>query len=430
MLTRNVSEQVNFPAFNRLQRPLIARARFQLLGCLLAPLLAWLIWNDKNSIILNVASNTLIGTALAALLGFFLFRKISRQPGGQMIGYIIPIFAVSFMLVFSIFLMLRLDYSRIQFFSGFVISLLWFGSVFVFARRAEPSILAIIPVGDSVSLMELPNVHWQVLPDPPVMPLQVNGIVADLRADHPPHWQRFITDCVVAGTPVFHVKQVRELLTGRIEISHLSENTLGSLNPDDSYLKFKRAVDSLTALLFLIAGAVPLLLIAIAIKIDSPGSAIFKQERVGRHGRVFTMYKFRTMTSLQNGMDPREASRTRQDDSRITRFGRILRRTRFDELPQAFNVLTGEMSWIGPRPEAVPLARWYESELPFYGYRHIVSPGITGWAQVNQGHVTSVEHVSTKLNYDFYYIKNFSLWLDLFILMKTVRVILSGFGSK
>jgi len=121
---------------------------------------------------------------------------------------------------------------------------------------------------------------------------------------------------------------------------------------------------------------------------------------------------------------------TRDGDDRITRVGRFLRKTRLDELPQAWNILKGEMSWIGPRPEASELANWYEDQIPFYAYRHIVRPGITGWAQVNQGHVADVDEVRAKLRFDFYYIKNLSLWLDLLIALKTIRVVLGGIGAK
>jgi len=145
------------------------------------------------------------------------------------------------------------------------------------------------------------------------------------------------------------------------------------------------------------------------------------------------MIKFRTMRErcLSGDEDAmREDAMTRSDDDRVTRIGRFLRKTRIDELPQIFNVLRGEMSFIGPRPEAQSLSQWYEAELPFYAYRHIVRPGITGWAQVNQGHVTDVADVLNKLRYDFYYIKNISLWLDVLIALKTIRVMAGGIGAK
>ena len=117
-------------------------------------------------------------------------------------------------------------------------------------------------------------------------------------------------------------------------------------------------------------------------------------------------------------------------DPRITRIGRLIRKYRIDELPQIFNILRGEMSWIGPRPEAVDLAEWYERDIPFYAYRHAVRPGITGWAQTNQGNVAEIDAATAKLHYDFYYIKHFSPSLDLLIALKTIKTILTGFGSR
>jgi len=125
-----------------------------------------------------------------------------------------------------------------------------------------------------------------------------------------------------------------------------------------------------------------------------------------------------------------ESAITNHGDERVTRVGAILRRSRLDELPQIFNILAGQMSWIGPRPEAEALSVYYTGEIPFYRYRHVVRPGITGWAQVNQGHVASVDEVHAKLMYDFYYVKYFSAWLDLLITFRTIRTMTTGFGSR
>ena len=170
-------------------------------------------------------------------------------------------------------------------------------------------------------------------------------------------------------------------------------------------------------------------LIALAIRIDSKGTMLFRQKRIGHAGKRITVYKFRTMRPVDIA-DERRAAMTSDDDERITRVGRMLRNLRLDELPQIINILKWEMSWIGPRPEAEILSKWYTSELPFYRYRHVVKPGISGWAQVNQGHVAEVEEVNRKLQYDFYYIKYFSPWLDLLILLRTIKVMLTGFGSR
>jgi lipopolysaccharide/colanic/teichoic acid biosynthesis glycosyltransferase len=173
-----------------------------------------------------------------------------------------------------------------------------------------------------------------------------------------------------------------------------------------------------------------MLLVALLIRLDSPGPILFRQQRMGYRGKPFLMFKFRTMTEGPSHPDPRLAAMTRDADNRVTKLGKVLRHYRIDELPQVVNILRGEMSWIGPRPEAVPLSLWYEAELPFYRYRHIVRPGITGWAQVKQGHVADMDEVLWKLHYDFYYIKNFSFWLDVLIIARTIRTVLSGFGAR
>jgi lipopolysaccharide/colanic/teichoic acid biosynthesis glycosyltransferase len=172
-----------------------------------------------------------------------------------------------------------------------------------------------------------------------------------------------------------------------------------------------------------------MVLIAIAIRCDSRGPALFRQKRVGHAGRPITIYKFRTMRPV-DVEDERSAAMTQDGDERITRVGRLLRTLRIDELPQIFNILKWEMSWIGPRPEAEVLSVWYTSEIPFYRYRHVVKPGISGWAQVNQGHVAEVDEVHRKLQYDFYYIKYFSPWLDILILFRTIKTMLTGWGAR
>ncbi|MGT2516893.1 sugar transferase (plasmid) [Sphingomonas panni] len=174
-----------------------------------------------------------------------------------------------------------------------------------------------------------------------------------------------------------------------------------------------------------------LLVVALLIKLDSRGPILFRQERMGYRGRPFRIFKFRTMrVQVDIPEDSRTAAMTGDNDPRITKLGRFLRHSRIDELPQMLNIIAGDMSWIGPRPEAVPLSVWYEQEIPFYFYRHIVRPGITGWAQVNQGHVSDIESVSDKLGYDFYYIQNFSAWIDVLITLRTISTMLNGFGAR
>ena len=256
-----------------------------------------------------------------------------------------------------------------------------------------------------------------------------NAIVADFSAQLPDEWEAFLADAALAGRIVYQVKQLSESLTGRVELEHLSENSFGSLVPALGYFYLKGLIDFLFALV-LLPLALPLMaLVAIAIRIDNKGPILFRQQRVGHAGRPIIVYKFRTMR-LVEAEDERSAAMTKDGDDRITRLGHLLRRLRLDELPQIFNILKWQMSWIGPRPEARVLSLWYTSEIPFYRYRHVVKPGISGWAQVNQGHVAEVNEVHRKLQYDFYYIKYFSPWLDALIFFRTVKTMLTGWGAR
>ncbi|MEM4523223.1 MAG: exopolysaccharide biosynthesis polyprenyl glycosylphosphotransferase [Nitrososphaeria archaeon] len=192
------------------------------------------------------------------------------------------------------------------------------------------------------------------------------------------------------------------------------------------FLRLKRIIDVILAIVILIISFPMWIIICLGIKISSPGPVLFKQERVGHNGKIFKIIKFRTMyNSLSRG-----GYYTTDNDQRVFPFGKILRKFRIDELPQVINVIKGEMSFIGPRPEMVELARIYEQHIPFYNLRHLVKPGITGWAQVNYKYGDSVEDAKKKLEYDLFYIKNLSPLLDLHILLRTIRVVLFAIGSR
>src|SRR3954471_13388945 len=414
------------------RRSLWHRVRFQLgVGLLLAIVLPYGIRYplDQAAHDLSALNESLVGTTAALIAGYYAFRRVSHYPGVRASYHILPSFAASYGAVLAIFFFARLDYSRLHFFVSFVLSGFWYYVVYFKLQRQQRLTIAVVPFGEVRHLLDIPDIGWASLPDPADVHTPYDAIVADLRFDMPDEWERFLADRALAGTLVMHVKQMEESLTGRVSIEHLSANNLGSLLPGIVYAKVKRAWDFVLALLAFPFLVPFLLLVALLIRLDSAGPILFPQERMGYRGRTFRMFKLRTMREHE-GEDERTAAMTRDDDHRVTRVGRILRRYRIDELPQVINILKGEMSWIGPRPEAVPLSQWYEAELPFYRYRHIVRPGITGWAQVKQGHVADVGDVLWKLQYDFYYIKNFSAWLDLLIIAGTIRTVLSGFGAR
>lgn len=190
----------------------------------------------------------------------------------------------------------------------------------------------------------------------------------------------------------------------------------------------KRSFDIVVSALLLLLATPIMLLTVLAIVMESGRPVIYRQERVGQGGRNFNVLKFRSMyTDAESDGKPRWAQ---ANDDRVTRVGRIIRKTRIDELPQLFNVIKGDMSLVGPRPERPFFVRQLEQQLPFYEVRHSVKPGVTGWAQVCYEYGASVDDAGNKLRYDLYYVKNHSLFLDIVILFKTVRVVLTGHGSR
>jgi len=238
-----------------------------------------------------------------------------------------------------------------------------------------------------------------------------------------------LIDCKLRGVAVEEAGSFHEKLTGKLWVKRLSPNWWmysNGFQPSRVYLWHKRLLDIVCASLMILVTAPLLLLIAIGIKADSPGPAVFKQERIGLRGARFTLYKFRSMNQdAESKSGPAWAA---QLDDRVTRFGKLLRKFRLDEIPQAFNVLRGDMSFAGPRPERPYFVDMLQERIPYYGLRHYVKPGITGWAQVGYPYGASVEDAIEKLQYDLYYIKHMSFRQDMLVLLKTFGVVLFGRG--
>lgn len=233
------------------------------------------------------------------------------------------------------------------------------------------------------------------------------------------------------GVEVLDGLDFYERVAGRVPLENLRLSWLlfspGFLvSPGMSFLK--RAISFLLALPLLLATLPLLAVIAVLVRLDSRGPAIFRQQRVGRNGTTFTLYKFRTM--LHNADRGGEHAPALSDDQRFTRLGKWLRRSRLDELPQLVNILRGDMDLVGPRPFVPNQEQECVEKIPFYSHRWAVRPGATGWAQVNRGYCVSLEDNSEKLSYDLYYIKNMSIGLDLLILFKTLKILLLGRGGQ
>jgi sugar transferase (PEP-CTERM system associated) len=225
--------------------------------------------------------------------------------------------------------------------------------------------------------------------------------------------------------PTFYEKQ-----TGKILVTNLRPSWLifsdGFVKTETTRM-LKRVMDVALALACLVVSLPVMALVACAIKLESKGPVLFRQQRVGEKGRIFVLNKFRSMPVDSEPDGPVWAA---AGDTRATRVGRWLRRTRLDELPQCWNVLVGDMSFVGPRPERPEFVGTLQRQIPFYMGRHSVKPGITGWAQVRHHYAASVEDSMEKLQYDLYYIKNLSLLLDVVILLSTLQVVLFARGSR
>ena len=415
----------------RRQSPLMRR-RFQFVGALVvAALLPYLVRSltipgaDSDPPNLNAMFANLVAVAIA----IWVRLSIAPYPGIRSSYYIIPLATAAHAAVIVLLLMARLPYDRLALLSGFLLHVGWnYAIYFLLERRLRPRI-AIVPFGNAEKLNVIDQVSWTRVVAPRLQGLHCDALVADFSADMPREWEAFLADAALAGRIVYQHKQLSESLTGRVELTHLSENNFGSLVPMRGWFHLKSLADFVVALALLPAAIPVMALCALAIRLEDGGPVLFRQNRTGHAGKRITVYKFRTMRPV-GFEDDLHSAMTSHGDDRITRVGTYLRYYRLDELPQIFNILMFQMSWIGPRPEAEVLSAWYTTELPFYRYRHVVKPGISGWAQVNQGHVADVEQVHRKLQYDFYYIKYFSPWLDLLIVFRTVKTMLTGYGAK
>ncbi len=239
-----------------------------------------------------------------------------------------------------------------------------------------------------------------------------------------------LLECRMKGIDVVEGETFYEHLAGKIIVEKIRPSWLifhGGFAKPRHTLLFKRLIGVFFASLGLFLSLPLIVLVAILIKLDSPGPVLFVQERVGKDGKVFKLYKFRSMRTDAEKDKPKWAGK---NDPRVTRVGRIIRKLRIDEIPQMWNVLKGDMSFVGPRPERPYFVERLRQKIPFYDQRHTVQPGITGWAQICYPYGASDEDALEKLKYDLYYIKYMSTMFDLYIIFKTVKIILFGEGAR
>ncbi|MGH8912674.1 MAG: exopolysaccharide biosynthesis polyprenyl glycosylphosphotransferase [Acidimicrobiia bacterium] len=352
-------------------------------------------------------------------------------------GRLLVIVLGTFLFTATASFLLRTGYSRLYVPTALAVFAV-VGSAHRMARRSRPWTERFWVVSSEKALVdelsESPHVEILGLIDPQseadLQPLPPGcGLAVDLRAVLSQRVAQFVSSCDLAGFDVRALTSVYQEHLGRIPLVHLSEGWEIStpLLNTTPWLPGKRVIDwimaGLTMPLWLVLGTV----VGLVVRVSSPGPVIFRQRRIGRGGRPFVMYKFRTMRRDAEDLGPRFAA---EDDVRLIRGGSFLRKSRLDEIPQLWNVLRGEMSLVGPRAEQVPFVRQFRKRIPFYDLRHLVRPGITGWAQVNYGYADDAADTIEKLSYDLYYIQHMSPILDLQILWKSIWTVLTGSGAR
>jgi lipopolysaccharide/colanic/teichoic acid biosynthesis glycosyltransferase len=384
------------------------------------------IWNDVVTHPNRLAFNS--GFLIAFLLSAIACLHIIKIPLYDFFNRILTINIV----VYGI-LGLTLSVSRIQlfsrpvFFSEFLLTTILLIVFHLIRHRVFPTRLIGFPGVDSARFNIYPSLRVTPLKNETLNIETIDGVIVDFRKTLDVESSRLLTNIGQRRFPVYDSTELLENMCGRVTLEGISTTDLESIKPPRLYPLVKKNVE----LLFVLAAS-PVLLLVILIAIiisraESPGPFFFTQIRVGRQGSPFKIFKLRTMQPIsKESTETGAASR----NLRVTRVGRLLRRLRIDELPQIWHVITGDMSLIGPRPEQDELATEFQRTIPYYGLRHSVRPGISGWAQVMHGYAYTMEETKLKLEFDLFYIKNMSLWLDLVIVLKTLRTIFFGSGSK
>ena len=377
---------------------------------------------------IGATEQTILATAAAYVIVWYCGRRLDAFPRTTLqgnVGYVAPVAAIAYAAIAVLLLLLRSDYSRIQLFGSGVLTIVWMAVVAQLRSRYLIRNYAVVPSSLLTEMPEAPACHWITYEEVEAAGVRVDAMVADLGPELSEAQVSALAGAAIAGVPVLDRRYIVETLTGRTPLGGLTPNEFGALLPSRQYLVIRRGLELLLTVLVMPILLPVIAVVALLVRLDSSGPIFFLQNRVGRRGRVFRMVKFRTMYHNAGG-----PSFTTTDDKRVTRIGGVLRRFRLDEVPQLVNVLRGDMSWVGPRPEALTLDEEYVRDIPHFALRGIVRPGVTGWAQINQGYAHEADEMRHKLEYDLYYLKHCSLWLDVMIVLRTFAVLLGGTGAR
>lgn len=400
--------------------------RFALLALdwLSAALISWVVLRPTD----GLADQRLGLWLVSAVLSWWLSRK--NVPGVLTHSYaqmvLAPLYAC---LIFGVLLLV----TNTPFSAGQLLPLavLWAVALLLirlFLRRFLPPLTVGVIPGTDVGGLDHPRVEFLELTTPEDTSFTtVEALVIDLSRPAPTPWVDFYLHAHAGGLPVWDVSTLSEELNGQVTLEYLQNAHMNREHFVAPYASLKRLLDIVAVLLFSAPLLVVMGVVALVVFFDSGRPVLFWQTRVGQDGRPFQIAKFRTM---RRDSERGGAAFAQAGDMRITRVGHVLRKFRLDELPQFWNVLRGDMSIIGPRPEQLAFVEQFNSRLHLYSVRHWVKPGITGWAQVTHGYASGEDETLMKLRHDIYYIKHFSPGLDAQIVFKTLWTMATGFGAR
>jgi lipopolysaccharide/colanic/teichoic acid biosynthesis glycosyltransferase len=390
-------------------------------GWLVISAASFVAWGHAAFWLLRAAGPLVLVTAAAYAGSWIVFRRLVQFPKASYAGMSLLVSAGAFTCALGLLAAIRSYYSlRFLLTAAATTALvLWVSSLSDVSRRFRALVIPGGRASEAARVLGISESDFQGGNQPPPW------VLVDLAAPISEVLRIQMAEAAMRGARIVHAGAVLERVAGKISQSEARVAEVFAQRA--GYEGLKRVIDVVLVLLSLPL-TVPLAgLVAAAVWLDSPGPVIFVQERVGKNGRLFRMLKFRSMSICSRKSGPAFAA---AEQARITRVGKFIRKFRLDELPQFLNVLRGEMSLIGPRPEQPGFVREFEASIPYYQLRHLVRPGISGWAQVSQGYASNADETREKLRHDLFYISHYSLWMDLIVVIRTIRTVITGFGAR
>ncbi len=368
----------------------------------------------------------LIFVFISFLVTLYITKEVFRFPKLNKQLTLAFIILIAYIILLTVFAAFRVYYSRSFILICFLVNYLIAYWLLIFPyKKVIPKFILLCPE-NSIREQELRDHGIDFISDLSNNGSDYDGIIIKDFSVISPEISELITRQVFRGTPLFSFAEIYSSITGKIPLESFKPELLRASGITAAYRLLKRLLEKTICFICFIPAFIIGLMISLLIILDSGFPIFFIQDRVGYKGKTFRLIKFRTMVKNAELNGPAFAN---NNDNRITRIGKILRKLRLDELPQIINIIRGDMSLIGPRPEQIPFAREFEKKIPYYSLRYNLRPGLTGWAQIHSGYAANLDQTKEKLEYDLYYLFNQSIFLDIVIIFKTIKIILTGHGA-